>query len=123
MLMLNLIGNEPIYEQITNQIIKLIELEVLSENDKLPSVRKLALDLSVNPNTVAKAYAKLEKDGYIYTISKKGAFVASVKYNKQKILMENLKKDLLYCYEAKVSEAKIIALLKTIYGGKNDAEH
>ena len=73
---ISLQGKGSIYEQIEHQLIRYIELGVLKPNDKLPSVRQFALELGVNPNTVMKAYQELEEHGYIYTLSKKGAFVA-----------------------------------------------
>ena len=76
MYLINLQGKESIFEQIKKQIIRFIELGVLKPNDKLPSVRMLASDLGINPNTVARAYAELEKEGIIYTLNKKGVFVA-----------------------------------------------
>lgn len=76
MFLINLQGKETIYEQIKSQIIKFINAGVLMPNDKLPSVRELASDLSINPNTVQKAYQELEQDGYIYSVFKKGSFVA-----------------------------------------------
>ena len=66
----------PIYDQITGGIIRLKTLGVLKGGDKLPSVRALALNLGVNPNTVQKAYAILEADGIIYSVSGKGSFIS-----------------------------------------------
>lgn len=76
MFLINLQGKDSIYEQIKAQIIKFINSGVLKPNDKLPSVRSLAEDLGINPNTVMKAYQELEKNGYIYTLNKKGVFVS-----------------------------------------------
>ena len=76
MFLINLQGKETIYEQIKSQIEKFIDSGVLKGNDKLPSVRNLAQDLGINPNTVMKAYQELEKNGYIYTVNKKGVFVS-----------------------------------------------
>ena len=77
MFLINLKSNETIYEQIKAQIIDFIDNGVLKPDDKLPSVRSLALDLGINPNTVMKAYQELEDNGYIYTLNKKGAFISS----------------------------------------------
>lgn len=76
MFLINLQGKESIYEQIRSQIEKFIMTGILKPDDKLPSVRNLAEDLGINPNTVMKAYQELEKNGYIYTLNKKGVFVA-----------------------------------------------
>lgn len=66
----------PIFEQLKSQILEFISLGILSPNDKLPSVRSLATELSINPNTVSKAYQELELQGYIYTVAGKGCFVS-----------------------------------------------
>lgn len=74
----------PIYEQIVDKFEHLILKGVFEDNEQLPSVRKLAMELSTNPNTIQKAYGKLEQDGFIYSIKGRGNFVH---YNKE------LKKD------------------------------
>lgn len=66
----------PIYEQIKVQILSLITSGVLSPGDKLPSLRTLATDLSLNFNTIKKVFAQLEEDGVIVTVQGKGCFVA-----------------------------------------------
>lgn len=76
MFLISLQGKESIYEQIKTQIERFINSGILKPGDKLPSVRKLAEDLGINPNTVMKAYQELEKNGYIYTLNKKGVFVS-----------------------------------------------
>ncbi|MBO7677574.1 MAG: GntR family transcriptional regulator [Erysipelotrichaceae bacterium] len=76
MFLINLQGKESIYEQIRSQIEKFIKSGILKPDDKLPSVRSLAEELGINPNTVMKAYQELEKNGYIYTLNKKGVFVS-----------------------------------------------
>ncbi|MEG0076604.1 GntR family transcriptional regulator [Anaerorhabdus sp.] len=75
MFLITLKGNEPIFEQIVTQIIRFIELGVLNPKDKLPSVRVLAQELGITPNTVVKAYQILEDQGYVFTYQKKGVFV------------------------------------------------
>lgn len=66
----------PIYDQIVSGIIRLKTVGVLKADDKLPSVRQLANELRINPNTVQKAYAILETDGIIYSVSGKGSFIS-----------------------------------------------
>ena len=89
MLLINLQGNDSIYEQIKSQIEKFINAGILRPDDKLPSVRSLAEDLGINPNTVQKAYQELEKNGYIYTLNKKGAFVSKRTEEKEKALRKD----------------------------------
>ncbi|MBQ1810906.1 MAG: GntR family transcriptional regulator [Erysipelotrichaceae bacterium] len=81
MFYINLQGKQPIYEQIRQQIIRFVELGILKPNEQLPSVRQLAQENGINPNTVAKAYQELEKEGVIYTLQKKGAYVAEKRYS------------------------------------------
>ena len=90
MITLDLTGRAPIYEQICSQFSSLISKGVLKENDKLPSSRMLAKELGLNPNTVAKAYSRLEHDEIIYSVAGKGCFVAEK--NLDLIKEENLKK-------------------------------
>ncbi|MBQ8189392.1 MAG: GntR family transcriptional regulator [Lachnospiraceae bacterium] len=66
----------PIYEQIVSKYKNLIVKGALMPNEKMPSVRNLAMDLSINPNTIQKAYAELERQGFIYTVKGRGNFVA-----------------------------------------------
>ena len=66
----------PIHDKIVNGILRLRTVGGMKSGDKLPSVRSLALKLGINPNTVQKAYAILEADGIIYSVSGKGSFIS-----------------------------------------------
>lgn len=89
MFILNYRDKRPIYEQIIEKLTELMMYGVLKTDDKLPSVRTLAMDLSINPNTIQRAYVELERLGYIYSIKGKGSFVsdASTLRDEQKGLM------------------------------------
>ena len=67
----------PLYEQVVERYRELILNQVLSPDSKLPSVRSLAMELSITPNTIQRAYSELEKAGYIYTVKGRGNFVSS----------------------------------------------
>jgi GntR family transcriptional regulator len=67
----------PIYLQVIEQIKRSVALGVLATGEQLPTVKQLALDLTINPNTVAKAYRELERDGVIETSPGRGSFVRS----------------------------------------------
>ena len=67
-----------LHEQIETEIKALIVGGALGTDEQLPSVRELSISLTVNPNTVQRAYKQLEQDGFIYSIKGKGSFVASV---------------------------------------------
>jgi GntR family transcriptional regulator len=73
---LNYRDSKPIYEQIKEGLRKLVITGVIARDEKLPSVRELAAELVINPNTIQRAYRELEQEGYIYTISGKGSFAA-----------------------------------------------
>ncbi len=75
MLSITLNNKSPIYEQLVDRIEFLILNGFLEENEQLPSVRELATQLAINPNTVQKAYAYLEQEGVTYSVSGKGRFV------------------------------------------------
>ena len=76
MIQLNYRDAKPIYEQIKEGLRKLVVTGALSVGEKLPSVRELASQLAINPNTIQRAYRELENEGYIYTLVGKGTFVA-----------------------------------------------
>lgn len=76
MFQLDLKSRKSIYEQVMDNLKELIMTETLSVGEKLPSVRELSKQITVNPNTVQKAYRELERQGYIYTTSGVGTFVA-----------------------------------------------
>ncbi len=78
MITIDLQSRTPIYEQLYRKITELIIKGSLSENDQIPSVRALAKELGVNPNTVAKAYQELERNKVIYSLSGRGSFVSKV---------------------------------------------
>lgn len=75
MFQLDMKSGKSIYEQVMDNIKELIMTDVLPENSKLPSVRSLSRQLTINPNTVQKAFKELEREGYIFTVSGKGTFV------------------------------------------------
>ena len=76
MLELNYRDARPIYEQIKDGLRRLILSDVIRQDEKLPSVRDLASQLAINPNTIQKAYRELEQEGYVYTVSGRGSFAA-----------------------------------------------
>lgn len=95
----------PIYEQIVEKFKILILKGVLETDSKMPSVRSLAMELSINPNTIQKAYAQLEREGFIYTVKGRGNFVA-----KKEELLEDKKKEILGKCRDLLKEAKEIGI-------------
>lgn len=82
----------PIYEQVIERFQQMILCGALQPNTPMPSVRNLAMELSLNPNTIQRAYQELERTGYIYTIKGKGSFVsetgAAADNKRQELLKE-----------------------------------
>ena len=76
MISLNYRDSRPIYEQIRDGLRKLIVTGAMQPDEKLPSVRSLAQQLSINPNTIQRAYNELESEGYIYSVPGKGSFAS-----------------------------------------------
>ncbi len=75
MLEVDLMSRIPIYEQLYRGVMVSLLKGELQEGAQLPSVRSLAMELHVNPNTVAKAYALLERDGFVRSVAGRGSFV------------------------------------------------
>lgn len=71
--------SRPIYEQVVEKLQELMILGVLEEDCQMPSVRSLAMELSINPNTIQRAYGELERRGYIYSVKGRGSFVGSIR--------------------------------------------
>ena len=107
MIQLNYRDSKPIYEQIKDGLRRLVVTGAVKKDEKLPSVRELATSLSINPNTIQKAYRELEQEGYIYTIARKGSyaaergFVASVRSDELMKEFDEIVKELLYLCEDK----------------------
>lgn len=101
MFQLDLTSHKSIYEQVIDNIKELIMTDVLPKGAKLPSVRELSRNLTVNPNTVQKAYRELERSGFVYTTSGIGTFVAdkkSIEPDSRKI--EEIKKEVLSSFKS-----------------------
>ncbi len=109
----------PIYEQIVNNIIKLVSAGVINAGDKLPPVRILATQIGINPNTVAKAYRILEGEGYICSAVGKGSFVTDKleKSSKKLMAVDEFKKASENAHLFGVDKESLIDILNAIYEG------
>ncbi|MBR5635649.1 MAG: GntR family transcriptional regulator [Pseudobutyrivibrio sp.] len=119
MIHLNYRDSKPIYEQIKDGLRRLVVSGAVRTDEKLPSVRELATSLSINPNTIQKAYRELEQEGYIYTIAGKGSYAAQradVATGRNEELMRELDeivKELLYlCQDKDILIRRIEELAK-----------
>ena len=117
---LNYRDSKPIYEQIKEGLRRLVVTGALSVGEKLPSVRELASQLAINPNTIQRAYRELENEGYIYTLVGKGTFVAendNIDNTREKELLQDfdeLVTELLYL---KVSKSTLKERIDTVTEG------
>ncbi len=110
----------PIYEQIIDSIKELVVKGVLIPGERLPSVRDMAKEMTLNPNTVQKAYQELERQGIISTLRGKGTFIsddiqANNKILKRSQLMEELKKLVVEAIYLDLSKDELIDYIKDIY--------
>jgi len=97
----------PIYEQIKKEFKKEIFMRDLKPNDPLPSIRYLATELLINPNTVARAYRELEKEGFIYTRKGKGCYVSD---DSAQLMVEERKSILTQSFDEVIQDAKKFGL-------------
>lgn len=121
MIQLNYRDAKPIYEQIKEGLRRLVITGAIATDERLPSVRELASELAINPNTIQRAYRELESEGYIYTVSGKGSFAAeqsdvSGRRNEQLLKQfDEIVRELLYLSEDK--EALIKRIEEIAKGG------
>ena len=124
MIVLDYRDRRPLYEQVTEKLEELMFSGVLPPDSRLPSVRSMATELSINPNTIQRAYAELERQGYIYSIQGKGSFVSD-----GSCLAEGIRKDWEKQFDAAIEEGlrigvsyqDMIKILEEREGGKADA--
>ena len=119
MIMLNLRSSVPIWEQIRDGFKKQILAGALSAGEKLPSVRALAGELGINPNTIFRAYTELENEGFVYTVVGRGCFVSEkndkgIELEKVKRLTE-FKKSLEALFEVGVDRKTVIEIIEKEY--------
>ena len=124
MVMLNMKSGVPIWEQIRDSFKKQILAGVLESGDKLPSVRALASELGINPNTIQRAYTDLENAGFVYTVSGRGCFVADKNevslINEQTARINELKKALREVREAGVSKSVVAEIIEKEWQDDNN---
>ena len=115
MISLNYRDSRPIYEQIRDGLKKLIVTGALTADEKLPSVRSLATQLSINPNTIQRAYNELENEGYIYSIPGKGSFACgdvNADESRKRALEEKIRELAAELRYLGVSEEELLALVR-----------
>ncbi|MBR5485761.1 MAG: GntR family transcriptional regulator [Oscillospiraceae bacterium] len=123
MFRIDLQSRVPIYEQMKKKIIELVLNDVLSVGDSLPSVRVLAREVGINPNTVQKAYQELERCGIITTVAGRGSIIADFNGKENPIAKQAEKQLSEAAAAAKISGIELeraLEIIKKIYkGGEN----
>lgn len=128
MIEVDLHSRKPIYEQLVENVTTLVMQGVLKADDQVPSVRQLAVELAVNPNTVQKAFTELERRGVLYSVAGKGRFVngelEGLRTSQNGKLIEELSILLLKMKTFGVSRGQIDAAVSSVYddgkAGNND---
>ena len=108
----------PPYEQITQRFQALILRGVLKPDSQMPSVRTLAVELSINPNTIQKAYSLLEQQGYIYPVKGRGNFVSDssvLVQQKKDSLLDEFKRLVIGGKELGIRKAEYIQVIDRVY--------
>lgn len=108
MIQLDLSDHRPLYEQIKEKIKELIIAGAISQDEKIPSVRELAQQLTINPNTIQRAYRDLESEGYIYSVRAKGSFVAPAAHIRKRAEITELEAE----FEGSVRQARFLGISK-----------
>ncbi len=122
MITINPKDRRPIYEQIKGDVKKLIHLNILAPGDNLPSVRSLASELRINPNTIQRAYSELESEGFIISRAGKGSFVSdksSVQNANLNALKSELESNVKMLLEAGETQSNIEKIVKGIFEKEN----
>ena len=106
-------SDRPVYQQIIDQIKRDIALGRIVKNEKLPTVRQLAVQIAINPNTIAKAYRQLEQQGIIVTKAGAGAFVANLDSNlsrsvRKKVISEELERIAVDAYHMQIDSQTLL---------------
>ena len=115
-------SSKAIYEQIYDEMTRLILSRALKSDEKLPSVRELAAMIKINPNTIQKAYKSLEEDNYIYTIKGKGNFVKNADELRSvhiKNMEDQLNDTIKSLKEFGLNDEEVIKLVRNILNADN----
>ena len=118
MIVIDYHDKRPIYEQIIDRFQMLILNGGLEQDEQLPSVRSLAIELSINANTIQRAYSELERRGLIYSIKGRGNFVSAqneVVKEQQQVLLDDLKNQLLICKESGIDFGAVLDCVRETF--------
>lgn len=100
----------PVYEQIIRQVEDFVLKDILSADTQIPSVRNLSVTLSINPNTIQKAYSELDRNGIIYSVPGRGCFITK----EAKEILSTQKKEKLSSLIEIIAELKLAGITKEV---------
>ena len=126
MILIDYKSRKPIYEQIIENMKQLVVSGALKRDEQIPSVRQLAQELAINPNTIQKAYGELERQGVIYSLKGRGSFVGSslqelrnIQQNERLEELAALSKEL---YQLQVPQEELYAVIQQVYKQQKEDE-
>lgn len=122
MIVIDYRDGRPIYEQIVHRFQEMILKGAMAPDERMPSIRTLAIELAINPNTIQKAYTRLEQEGFIYSVKGKGNFVAyseSLREKKREDIMEQFLELVKKAMELGVSKEDLIETIRSLKGGNS----
>ena len=118
MIVLDYQDRRPLYEQVEEKFRNLILIGALEPGSRMPSVRQLAMELSINPNTIQRAYTELERNGFIYSVKGRGSFVGSISR-----LREQKRRELEEKVAGLAAEAKSLGMTKEAFVRMADEQY
>ena len=119
-------SRKPVYEQIVDQLEQLVITDVLPAGSKVPSVRSLSIELSINPNTIQKSYSELDRRGIIYSVPGRGCFVS----DNAKEILSSMKRKKITDLELLMRELALVGVkrqemedcINRVFDNKEEAE-
>jgi len=119
MFVIDTMSRMPVYEQITKQVEELVMIGAMKAGDKMPSVRQISVSLSINPNTVQKAYTELDRKGIIITVPGKGSFISDTALQilgeSSRSRLEELSKLIRELAYAGVTKEEIVRIVEDVF--------
>ncbi len=124
MFIIDSMSRQPVYEQLIRQMERFVLSGLMKPGDQLPSVRSLSMELSINPNTIQKAYSELDLRGIIYAVPGRGCFVSenagSLLEECKRSRLEELKTMAEELRTSGVPLADVERCIRTVYGAKDE---
>jgi len=112
-------SKQPIYEQLVEQLRRHLTMGTLEAGEPMPSVRQLATELGINPNTIQKAYRRMEDEGMITSVPGRGSFVsddvARMLQKQREEQIEKTRQSLILCRDMGLTANELEQLIKTVY--------